>query len=222
MLWVFGKQSALKLGIAKSVESKSQVSLSMNACLQVLKQLVKCHTKIHLWSLLTLRILFWRLESLICDILCLYCILKFHVLQLYMHHVQWSVAMMHYFSCDFSLWPICAFPTTTNTHTFMLPTFTGLAILWVTENICINALQPSIRVFDACDLLQYCWKQKSKIEDFNCNFLLKNCRNVFSLWNYICLFHSLSLKGKANDPKLFIPTLHINKGFVTLWRCLLH
>ncbi len=30
-----------------------------------------------------------------------------------MHHVQWSVAMMHYFGCDFSLWPICAFPTTT-------------------------------------------------------------------------------------------------------------
>jgi hypothetical protein len=62
MLWMFGKQSALKLGIAKSVESKSQVSLSMTSCLQVHKQLVKCHMKIHLWSLLTLRILFkgWR------------------------------------------------------------------------------------------------------------------------------------------------------------------
>ncbi len=54
MLWVFGKQSALKLGIAKSVESKSQVPLSVTSCLQVLKQLVKCHMKIHLWSLLTL------------------------------------------------------------------------------------------------------------------------------------------------------------------------
>ncbi|CAM6050933.1 unnamed protein product [Sphagnum compactum] len=55
-------KSALKLGIAKSVESKSQVSLSMTSCLWVLKQLVKWHTKIHLWSLLTLRILFkgWR------------------------------------------------------------------------------------------------------------------------------------------------------------------
>ncbi len=163
--------------------------------------------KVHLWSLLTLRILFkgWRVR--LATILCLYCILKFHVLQLYMHHVQWSVAMMHYFSCDFSWWPICAFPTTTNTHTFiMLPTFTGLAILWVTENICINVLQSKASV--SLMLVIYCSivenkSQKSKISTatFFWNFFCPNAQFfefwVFSLWNYICLFHSLSLKGKS-------------------------
>ncbi len=162
--------------------------------------------KIHLWPLLTLRILFkgWRVRFV--TILCLYCILKFHVLQLYMHHVQWSVAMMHYFGCDFSLWPICAFPTTTNTHTFiMLPTFTGLAILWVTENICIKC-------FAAKHLCLWClWSiavlLKTKVKNLRFQLQLafeKNCPNaqffefwVFSPWNYICLFHSLSLKGKS-------------------------
>ncbi len=184
MLWVFGKQSALKLGIAKLAESKSQVSLSMTSCLQVSS-----------WWNVTWKFTFglsWHEEYCLKvgesdswhPMLVLHTEISCHVLQLYMHHVQWSVAMMHYFSCDFSLWPICAFPTTTNTHTFMLPTFTGLAILWVTENICINVLQQSIRVFDACDVLQYCWKQKSKNLRFQLQLSFEKncCPNVQVFW----------------------------------------